>query len=61
MGSVITVRDIDPGDKSWLQREARHYGILMEEFVRRLIREKREKSERHAPPPSAAFRAGPRD
>ena len=32
MDSVVTVRDIDPGDKSWLQREARHYGISMEEF-----------------------------
>ena len=55
MASVITVRDIDPGDESWLQREARRYGISMEEFVRRLIREKREKSERHELP-SAAFR-----
>lgn len=55
MGSVITVRDIDPVDKSWLQREARHCGISMEEFVRRLIREKREKSERRGTP-SQAFR-----
>ena len=42
MGNTITVRDIDPGDKAWLRREARHTGISMEEFVRRLIREKRE-------------------
>lgn len=44
MGNTITVRDIDPGDKAWLRREARYTGISMEEFVRRLIREKREKT-----------------
>ena len=41
MGNTITVRDIDPGDKAWLRREARHTGVSMEEFVRRLIRERR--------------------
>lgn len=55
MHSVITVRNIDQSDKFWLAREARHRGISMEEFVRRLIREKREKSER-CEPPSQAFR-----
>ena len=50
MSSTITVRDIDPGDKSWLKREARHVGVSMEEFVRRLIREKRGKAERGAKP-----------
>ena len=55
MHSVITVRNIDPGDKFWIEREARHRGISMEEFVRRLIREKREKSERREPP-SQVFR-----
>lgn len=50
MSSVITVRDIDPGDKSWLKREARQRGVSMEEFVRRLIREKRGKAERGAKP-----------
>ena len=54
MGSSITVRDIDPGDKSWLQREARQVGVSMEEFVRRLIREERTKTERR-PKPSEAF------
>ena len=44
MGNTITVRDIDPGDKAWLRREARCTGISMEEFVRRLIRQKREKA-----------------
>ena len=55
MTSTITVRDINPGDKAWLQREARHFGVSMEEFVRRLIREKREKSRRSAKP-SEAFK-----
>ena len=50
MGSTFTVRDLDPGDKSWLEREARRIGVSMEEFVRRLIREKRERSERDAKP-----------
>ena len=54
MGSSITVRDIDPGDKAWLRREARRMGVSMEEFVRRLIREKRTKTERR-PKPSEAF------
>jgi plasmid stability protein len=55
MSSTITVRDIDPGDKSWLKREARHVGVSMEGFVRRLIREKREKAERRMTP-SEAFK-----
>ena len=41
MSPTITVRDIDPGDKFWLKHEARHVGVSMEEFARRLIREKR--------------------
>ena len=54
MSSTITVRDIDSGDKSWLKREAQRVGVSMEEFVRRLIREKRRKTERR-PNPSEAF------
>ena len=54
MKSSITVRDIDPGDKSWLKREARQVGLSMEEFVRRLIHEQRTKKERR-PKPSEAF------
>ena len=54
MSTSITVRDIDPGDKSWLRREARQMGISMEELVRRLIREERTKTERR-PKPSEAF------
>ena len=54
MSTSITVRDIDPGDKSWLRREARQTGVSMEELVRRLIHEKRTKTERR-PKPSEAF------
>ena len=54
MGTSITVRDMDPGDKSWLQREARQAGMSMEELVRRLIHEKRIRTERR-PKPSEAF------
>lgn len=53
MRSTITVRDIDPGDNGWLRREARHVGVSMEELVRRLIREKRVRSERRAKPSEA--------
>ena len=55
MSSTVTVRDLDPRDKSWLKREARRLGISMEEFIRRLVREKRARSERHAKP-SEAFK-----
>ena len=54
MSTSITVRDIDPADKSWLKREARQVGVSMEEFVRRMIHEKREKTESR-PRPSEAF------
>ena len=52
--SSITVRDIDPADKSWLRRQARQTGVSMEKLVRRLIHEKRTKTERR-PKPSEAF------
>ena len=45
---------MDPRDKYWLRREARQVGVWMEEFVRRLIREKRDKTEGR-PKPSEAF------
>ena len=54
MSTSLTVRDIDPADKSWLRREARHVGVSMEEFVRRLIHDKRTRTERR-PKPSEAF------
>ena len=44
MSSMITVRDIDPSDKSWLKAEAKRLRISMEELVRRSIREKRERA-----------------
>lgn len=50
MGATITVRNIDPKEKSWLQREARRSAISMEEFVRRLIREKHAAAERRRKP-----------
>jgi len=56
MGTSITVRDIDPGDKSWLRREARQAGVSMQELVRRLIHEKRSKAERRSKPSEAFAR-----
>ena len=56
MSTSIVVRDMDPGDKSWLRREARQAGVSMEELVRRLIREKREKRERRLKPSEAFAR-----
>lgn len=50
MNTTITVRHLDPGDKSWLKREARHLGISMEEFVRQMIHEKRERARQGATP-----------
>ena len=56
MNYSITVRDIDPGDKSWLLREARRIGVSMAELVRRLIHEKRTKTERRLKPSDAFAR-----
>ncbi len=55
MSTTITVRDIDPGDKSWLKREAHQLGVSMEELVRRLIHEKRTAAVCRAKP-SEAFK-----
>lgn len=55
MGSTITVRRINPGDKAWLKTEARRAGLSMEEFVRRLIGERREAA-RARMKPSETFR-----
>ena len=62
MSSTITVRRVNPGDKAWLKTEARRAGLSMEEFVRRLISEKRE-SARARMKPSETFRRyfGPRN
>ncbi|MCY3997412.1 MAG: hypothetical protein OXF07_14850 [Rhodobacter sp.] len=56
MSTSIVVRDIDPGDKSWLRREARQAGVSMEELVRRMISEKRAKHERRLKPSEAFAR-----
>ena len=50
MSTTVTVRGIDPADNAWLKREARQVGVSVEEFVLRLIREKRAKAERNASP-----------
>ena len=50
MSASLTIRDIDAKDKSWLRREAHLSGISMAEVVRRLIHEKRTKSESCAKP-----------
>ena len=55
MSAAITVRDMDPRDKSWLKREARRRGVSMEELVRRLIHEGRENTECRVKP-SEAFK-----
>ena len=55
MSSIITVRNIDSGDKAWLQQEAKDQGVSMEEIVRRLIREKRQKAQTREKP-SEVFR-----
>ena len=56
MSTTITVRRIDPGDKAWLRSEARLSGVSMEEFVRRLIRERRDESQRQVKPSEAFTR-----
>lgn len=45
MSSTITVRDIDPSDKAWLQAEAKRVGLSMESYVRKMIEERRAKTE----------------
>ena len=54
MSSALTVRDIDPGDKSWLKHEAYLIGVSMEAFVFRIMREKCIKTQRR-PKPSEVF------
>lgn len=55
MNSTITVRNIDSADKSWLQQEAKSQGVSMEELVRQLIHEKRQKAQTREKP-SEVFR-----
>ena len=55
MSSTFTVRDYDPRDEAWVQREAHLAGVSTEEFVRRIVHEKRERAVRRTRP-SDAFR-----
>ncbi len=45
MSSTITVRDIDPSDKAWLQAEAKRVGVSMEAYIRKMIEERRAKTQ----------------
>ncbi len=54
MGTSITVCDTNSEDKFSLRREARQSGVLMEELVEHLIREKRTRSAGR-PKPSEVF------
>ncbi len=55
MSTTITVRNMDPRDKSWLKREAHRRGVSMEELVRHLIHKGRENTECRVKP-SEAFK-----
>ena len=48
--AMLTVRQIDPADKEWLQREAARQQISMEQLVRRLIHEKRQQAMEQSKP-----------
>ena len=51
--ATITVRGLDALDESWLRREAQKRGVSMAALVRHVIRERRERSQRHAKPAEA--------
>lgn len=53
MSHTITVRGLDPKDKTWLKHEARRRGVSMEALVRQFIHERRERAQRHASPADA--------
>ena len=55
MSSTITVRDIDPSDKAWLQAEAKRVGLSMELYVRKMIEERHAKT-RQKRKPSEVFK-----
>ena len=56
MSTSLSGRDIDPGDKPWLRREAHHRAVSMEEFARCLVHEQRTRTERRPKPPGAFAR-----
>ena len=53
MSNTITVRSLDPHDKSWLRHEAQRRGVSMEALARQIIHERRERVQRHASPADA--------
>ena len=53
MSNTITVRSLDPQDKTWLRHEARRRGVSMEALVRQIIHDSRERAQRHASPADA--------
>ena len=50
MSSTITVRDIDPSDKAWLQAEAKRVGLSMDSYIRKMIEERRAKTQQKEKP-----------
>ena len=50
MSSTITVRDIDPSDKAWLQAEAKRVGLSMDSYIRKMIEERRAKTHQKEKP-----------
>lgn len=50
MSSTITVPDIDPSDKAWLQAEAKRVGLSMESYVRKMIEERHAKTQQKEKP-----------
>ena len=53
MSNAITVRSLDPKDKSWLKHEAQRRGVSMEALVRQFIHERRKRAQRQASPADA--------
>lgn len=51
--ATITVRGLDALEESWLRHEAQKRGVSMAALVRHVIRERRERSQRHAAPAEA--------
>ena len=54
--AMLTVRQIDQGDKDWLQSEAERRHLSMEELVRRMIRDERQRSLRRRKPSEIVLR-----
>ena len=61
MGTTFTIRGIDPGDRSWLKREAHQTGVSTGKWVHRIIGAERARPDSRVEP-FQAFRRyfGPR-